>query len=132
MTRKKRKTFRIASQVPEWKKSLKPPKRSLFESVVVWATNIAILTGGFFLRATLRQTRAPRSRRARSRRARRRSGARLRSPWYGSGRSDGGEIRKEIERSCDENRTALPRDFSGMREGLGGVGNDLDVREESA
>src|SRR5204862_7888261 len=54
------------------------------------------------------------------------------SPWYGSGRSDGGKIRKEIERSCDENRTALPRDFTGMREGLGGVGNDLDVREESA
>jgi hypothetical protein len=35
MTRKKMKTFRIASHVPEWKKSLKPPNRSSFESVVV-------------------------------------------------------------------------------------------------
>jgi hypothetical protein len=35
MTRKNRKTFRIASHVPEWKKSLKPPKRSSFEFVVV-------------------------------------------------------------------------------------------------
>jgi hypothetical protein len=35
MTRKKRKTFRMASHVPEWKKSLKPPNRSSFVPVVV-------------------------------------------------------------------------------------------------
>src|SRR5919109_581998 len=117
--------LRMRSQTSESKKSRKTSNASS-SVVVVWAR---ILTAGFFLRTTLRQTRSPRSRRVRPRRARRRSTARrCFVPWYACG-SDGSQVREQIERTCDEERARGTGRVAGSPESLVRTLDRLHVNE---